>query len=765
MSASRSAEIIRSRGNGLVLAGLTLAACLALPWIIRLLGWAPETARVFQITLAAYIVGLLLGNARVPRGIGWALAIALGIEYTVQLSGQILPPISVLARDAAGAARWLWTLLMRRELPASIPFAASWEHISSNGLAWYGRVYYWFADVFAGRGSEDSTVIVLGVALATWLLVFHAAFEMFHSRRTLVALWPVGLAVVMNASFAHMGMNAVYLFVAATLLAILWNSASRMEALWQRAHVDFSPELREDVLTVGVALSAVIFVIALAFPYVTFDKAVWFFWDNVSSNLQPLYDQLDEAFAGRNPIPTPTPKPVAAVAPHELLGGQELTSRAVMLVDISDPSPPTPEELMINPELMETISYPRRYWRQRNYDLYTGSGWDVSERNVTAIQADRAWREIAQPHQTVTQTYQILAPQGALAFGVAEPISTSVRYEIITRGEDDLVAFSVATDTYTVVSWLPDVTVRELRTAETPDPDWVQERYLQLPEIPERIRELAGDIVADAGAMTRYDQARAIESYLRQFPYDLTLAPPPLDQDVVDYFLFDAQRGFCDYSATAMTVLLRSIGIAARYASGFHTGTFDHEIGAWVVQENDAHAWTEVYFPGYGWITFEPTPTQPVFELPAARIEGSDYVPEGGEPGTGFGVPAIVWWAGGLVALVLFMVIWPPRWFTRRRPPSDRVLRAYAKVVRRARWLGVQPEPGQTPREYLASLAAEMDRRSQTDWSRDVHELANLYQKARYSQHPSDEQEGDRATAAWRRLAPRLVRLALVATD
>jgi len=765
MSTPRATAAIRSRGNGLVAAGLTLAACLALPWVIHMLGWAPQAARVFQVTLAAYIVGVLLGNTSVPRGIGWALAATVGLEYSVQLSGRILPPISVLAQDTAGVARWLWILATRREIPASIPFATSWEHISTNGLVWYGRVYYWFADVLAGRGSDDSTVLVLGVALATWLLVFHAAFEMFHSRRTLIALWPVGLAVVMNASFAHMGMNAVYLYVAATLLSILWNSASRMEALWERAHVDFSPELRDDVLTVGVALSAVIFVIALVFPYVTFDKAVWFFWDNVSSHLEPLYNQLDAAFAGRNPIPTPTPLPVSAIAPHELLGGQELTSRAVMLVNTSDPSPPTPEELMINPDLMEAIDYPHRYWRQRNYDIYTGSGWDISERNVTTIQADRAWREVSQPHETVTQTYQLLVPQGALAFGVAEPISTSVRYEIITRDDDDLVAFSVATDTYTVVSWLPDVTEQELRAAETVYPEWVQERYLQLPEIPDRVRELTAKVVEESGAMTRYDKARAIESYLRQFPYDLTIAPPPSDQDVVDYFLFDAQRGFCDYSATAMTVMLRTIGIAARYASGYGTGTFDHAIGAWVVQENDAHAWTEVYFPRYGWITFEPTPTQPVFEIPLARIEGAEPGHEGEGRESGLAVPAIVLWGGGLVALILFMIVWPPRWFTRRRPAKDRVMRAYAKVVRRARWLGVQPQPGQTPREYLASLAAEMDRRSQTDWSRDVHELAGLYQKARYSQHASDEEEGDRATAAWRRLAPRLLRLALVTTD
>lgn len=761
MTYQTPAPPVRSRSNGLILAAITLAACLSLPWILQILRWAPVEARSFGVTLGAFAVGLVLGHARVPRVIAWFLAVALGAELAVQISGQILPPFTLLAQETPAAARWVWQLLTERQLPASIPFSASWQHVASRATDWYARLYYWFADVTAGRGSEDTTILVAGVALATWLLVFHAAFEMFHSRRTMVALAPLGLAVVMNTSFAHMGMNAVYLFVGAALLALLWNSAARMEMLWERANVDFSPELRDDVLTVGVALSAVIFVIALIFPYVTFDRAVWFFWDNVSSRLEPFYHSLDEAFAGRNPIPTPTPVPVAALAPHELLGGQALSSQAVMLVDTSDPSPPTPEELMIDPAIAATRSYPRRYWRQRNYDIYTGSGWDLSERNVTSIQADRAWREVLQPHELVTQTYQLLAPQGALAFGVAEPISASVRYEIITRGDDDLVAFAVATDTYTVVSWLPDVTVAELRQAQAPYPEWVTDRYLPLPEIPERIGDLASQIVDEAEATTRYDQARAIEAYLRQYAYDLTLPPPPLDQDVVDYFLFDAQRGFCDYSATTMTVMLRTLGIAARYASGYHTGTFDHAIGAWVVQENDAHAWTEVYFPGYGWFTFEPTPTQPVFELPASRSGEIDYVPGQATSEDDSTVPTILFWAGGLVALVLFMVIWPPRWFVKRRPASDRVMRAYAQVVRRARWLGLQPEPGQTPREYLATLAAAIDHRTQAGWSQDVQEISRLYQRARYSHHASTEEEGDRATAAWKRLGPRLLRLAL----
>ena len=106
---------------------------------------------------------------------------------------------------------------------------------------------------------------------------------------------------------------------------------------------------------------------------------------------------------------------------------------------------------------------------------------------------------------------------------------------------------------------------------------------------------------------TPYDRARAIEQYLRTFPYTLQLPPPPLDRDVVDYFLFDLQKGYCDYYASAMVVLARAAGLPARLVVGYAPGTFDAQRALYVVTAADAHSWAEVYFPGIGWIEFEPT--------------------------------------------------------------------------------------------------------------------------------------------------------------
>ena len=95
-------------------------------------------------------------------------------------------------------------------------------------------------------------------------------------------------------------------------------------------------------------------------------------------------------------------------------------------------------------------------------------------------------------------------------------------------------------------------------------------------------------------------------------PYDLQTQPPAPDQDVVDYFLFEAKSGFCTYYASAMAVLLRLEGIPARVATGYAPGTYVKEQGSFLISGDLAHAWVEVYFPDYGWISFEPTPSQEV---------------------------------------------------------------------------------------------------------------------------------------------------------
>ncbi len=163
---------------------------------------------------------------------------------------------------------------------------------------------------------------------------------------------------------------------------------------------------------------------------------------------------------------------------------------------------------------------------------------------------------------------------------------------------------------YTAESILPNVSEDDLRAAPASSPAWVSQRYLELPDtVPERVRALARDLTANAP--TPFDQALAIETYLRKFPYTLEVPAPPINRDAADYFLFDLKKGYCDYYATAMTVLARAAGLPARLVIGYASGTYDPYTAQYVVRQADAHAWTEIYFAGIGWIQFEPTASQP----------------------------------------------------------------------------------------------------------------------------------------------------------
>jgi protein-glutamine gamma-glutamyltransferase len=159
---------------------------------------------------------------------------------------------------------------------------------------------------------------------------------------------------------------------------------------------------------------------------------------------------------------------------------------------------------------------------------------------------------------------------------------------------------------YEARSILPTPSQAALRTAGADYSKDIRETYLQLPVLDPRIPELARQITAHAD--NPYDKARAIESYLRShYGYTLDLSGTP-QTDPLAYFLFQKRAGHCEYFAAAMTVMLRSAGIPARYINGFLTGEYNNVGGDFVVRASDAHSWVEAYFPSFGWLTFDPTP-------------------------------------------------------------------------------------------------------------------------------------------------------------
>jgi transglutaminase-like putative cysteine protease len=162
---------------------------------------------------------------------------------------------------------------------------------------------------------------------------------------------------------------------------------------------------------------------------------------------------------------------------------------------------------------------------------------------------------------------------------------------------------------YAGFSRLPVLDPLKLRAAGTDYPEDITRRYLQLPELDRRIAPLAQQITEKA--KTPYDKAAAMETYLRnKFGYTLNLTGKPGD-DPLAHFLFETRAGHCEYFASSMTVMLRTLGIPAREVNGFLPGEYNDLGGDYVVRASDAHSWVEVFFPGSGWVTFDPTPAGP----------------------------------------------------------------------------------------------------------------------------------------------------------
>ncbi len=334
------------------------------------------------------------------------------------------------------------------------------------------------------------------------------------------------------------------------------------------------------------------------------------------------------------------------------------------------------------------------------------------------------------------------------------------------RGQSDLVrAKADKVNQYQATSRVSSATPDELRTAVLSNiPPSIRRRYTQLPSnLPQRVRDLAAEVAG--GEPTPYDQARAIERFLRQYEYSLDVELPPEGADPVDFFLFDLQKGYCDYYASSMVVLARSLGIPARLATGFLAQTPDED-GLQTIRQINAHSWAEIYFPDYGWVEFEPTapfisPHDPQF-APATSAAGEEQetaypeettpIPER-EPRRPIPWSRLGWLALLAAAIAAIYLYW------RRRPKiNNDVEMAYYHLQQNAGHLGHPLPSSQTPEEFsnelLQRLAVYENRprlaKLVETVRKPIRQLTNLFNKQQYSRDPvSDPQT---AVSLWQRI-------------
>ncbi len=304
----------------------------------------------------------------------------------------------------------------------------------------------------------------------------------------------------------------------------------------------------------------------------------------------------------------------------------------------------------------------------------------------------------------------------------------------------------------------------QLRGDTRPVPPEILQVYTQLPDsLPERVRNMAERVVGRAG--NAYDMAIAVQTYLREtYPYNLKVEPPPPGRDAVDYFLYEAQEGFCSYYASAMAVMLRARGVPARVATGYATGEYDPQRGAYRVPVSASHAWVEVYFPSYGWVEFEPTPARVTFDYSdAGSALANEQIRPAPEPRDARALaanPLALAVGGLLLALLAFAGIRGYGGWRRRkemRLPAEQAAGLYWEMRKSLARAGMGKGPSATPAEFMAAFAPALVGRTRLLGA--VQLATSLYQRASYSPSSPELEEIRQGRRAWRQAAGERLKL------
>ena len=462
---------------------------------------------------------------------------------------------------------------------------------------------------FAAIQIEDPVARTLIWSLGLWLIAVWAGWQIYRNKRFMAGMFPSTVLLIFVLDYT--GEEKTILWFHLALLFFLYGLTNyhNLQNRWNTSHTDYAESTSIDTLILVGAIT--LGLVSTSFFVSTF-------------SIKDILDDFRERRAGTNEARAESLglEPVresfrvtgfenGLPRLHLLSAGPELSTQLAMTISTGD-LPPMPQAA--HPKI------PRYYWRTLTYAVYTGSGWTNPTVSVEDVSANQALIEAANPNYRVVHT-EVTFPNDT-----SERLywaGTLVHADVPLQSRVDpqrqkMVHCSMPTcwprlqplSRINAESILLNVSVQDLRDSPSVYPDWVRKQFLALPDsVPERVLALARDLTASE--RTAYDRALAIQNYLREFPYTLDIPVPPAGRDVADYFLFDLKQGYCDYYATSMVVLARAAGLPARLVVGYANGSYNFERAQYIVTENYAHSWVEIYFANIGWVEFEPTASQP----------------------------------------------------------------------------------------------------------------------------------------------------------
>lgn len=648
------------------------------------------------------------------------------------------------------------------------------------------RQVAWLQKLVNGGTSRDGLIFVFQTSLIFWLLGYTATWYTFRRPRVWRAIIPMGL-VLLSVVYYYAGPEPLQLYMAIyALFATLFIARTHLaeqEQRWRAGAVRYEQHIWLNFARAGLVASTLALIFAWVIPPLSANAAVSDALSGASGPWREFQDNWTRMFSALRTYGGTTADPYQDTL---ALGGPRNPGNTPVM-DVA-----VPREL------------PYVYWQAVVYDTYDDGAWQRPEDDFAEHYPDEGPinTPFTQSREVITQTITSYFPNSSFIYGAPEVIHADLPLNVYASSDangNQLVSQMRSKfvmqqgDTYEVTSRLSVADATSLRNAGTNYPEWIRTAYLQLPDsiTPETIA-LAEEITA--GHDSPFDKAVAIRDYLREnITYNDQIDAVPDGEEPVHYTLFVSQEGYCNYYASAMAVMLRAQGVPARVVSGYAQGTYDEESQIYRVRANNAHTWVEAYFPGYGWIQFEPTASLPVNsrperidessggdafsafisqrplnreellgeELDAAEDATDDFLPpelpdaNAAAVNEGLLDRASLWQMVGSVLVVgLAIVVSVAANRVNQRVEGD-VVRSYGRLENWSRWLGVSLSPAATPHEQADALATAVPTAKDG-----IRTLTHQYILTLFSPQHQTETDFD-PLPVWKQLRPILLKQTL----
>ena len=625
--------------------------------------------------------------------------------------------------------------------------------------------WQWIGNFFQMQGGFDPEITHAFWGSLFWLAVFFSGWMLRRRRQAFMAVLPATLLLVGVLGYTRQESDGLILFLGILLFLMVLQEQLKREDRWNQKNIDYSEELRFDLASISIPIITLIIIVTFIIPNISIQDLRDFYEGFVKPESAEQREFSETFGLERIPLEGIREETRGGMPRSHLIGNiPELSSIEIMEIDTG--------EVFIPPQANISPPLPKYYWFGRSYDIYNGSGWTTSPILTEQISINELIETPEESYrqpvfQTVAKTEsasRTLYTTGLPAF-VNQPVTVAWR-----ETTNEYFSAILEAENYQAESWVLELDESELRTANTAPPVEIQENYLQIPEtVPGRVLDLADSVTSSAN--TPYEKAQALEAYLRQFTYSLELPEPPADRDIVDYFLFELQKGYCDYYASAMVILARAAGLPARLAIGYATGSYDYAQSLFVVTEANAHAWPEIYIEPFGWVPFEPTAGLSTFDWTTAV--GSPFpLPEmttSEDPGA---EESPVWLnilGLGLLVLTVLAIgaLW--YWLLHRKQNSHSTAFQITKLYQKMRayfesWM-LPKARAMTPIEYQNQLTSLLHKRSASSRFKkfarpitdDIQILTNTYQQGVYTPRPLSPSQVKIARQSWRNILWRTI--------